>query len=110
MAYDEHLAHRIRSLLGSDSGIREKKMFGGLCFLSSGGHMLVGVVGDALMARVGPEQHEAALARPHARLMDFTGRPSKGMVYVDQEGLETDSRLAEWIAMCDTFVSALPPK
>ena len=109
MAYDEHLAERIRSIVGSGGGITEKKMFGGLCFLSSG-HMLVGITGDDLMVRVGPDNHEAALGRPHVRPMDFTGRPMKGMVFVEPQGLSTDAAIAEWIELAAAFVSTLPPK
>jgi TfoX/Sxy family transcriptional regulator of competence genes len=61
--------------------VTEKKMFGGIAFLLDGA-MFCGVSGGDLMVRVGAEAHEAALARPHARPMDFTGRPMKGYVFV----------------------------
>ena len=69
MAYDQGLAERLRELLQDHAGIAEKKMFGGLCFLSRG-YMFVGIVGEALMARVGPDAYEKALCRPHVRVMD----------------------------------------
>jgi TfoX/Sxy family transcriptional regulator of competence genes len=109
MAYNEHLASRIRNILGSDTGIEERKMFGGLSFLV-GGNMLVGLTRNDLMVRVGPDQHEEALSRQDARPMDFTGRPMKGMVFVDERHLEEDSVLAEWIEMAGRFVFSLPPK
>ena len=109
MAYDEHLAERIRSIVGSGGGITEKKMFGGLCFLSSG-HMLVGITGDDLMVRVGPDNHEAALGRPHVRPMDFTGRPIRGMVHVLAEGVADDGDLAAWIDRGVELALTLPPK
>ena len=52
MAFDEGLAQRLREALGSHQGIAEKKMFGGLAFMSHG-YMFLGVLGDVLMARVG---------------------------------------------------------
>ncbi len=107
MAYDEKLATRIRKVL-SGLPITEKKMFGGLCFLLDG-NMLCGIVKDTLMVRVGPEQLEACLAKPHARAMDFTGRPSKGMLYVDPEGLAGRS-LSTWIGRARKFVETLPAK
>ena len=58
------------------------------------------------MVRVGPADHEDALARLHARPMDFTGRPLKGMVYVDPPGYRTDAALAKWIHRGIDFVSA----
>jgi hypothetical protein len=42
--------------------------------------------------------------------MDFTGRPMKGFVYVDQAGLDSDDDLEAWIGRGLTFVLALPPK
>jgi TfoX/Sxy family transcriptional regulator of competence genes len=79
MAFDEKLGERIRKALGNRKGVGERKMFGGLCFTVNG-HMVAGVVGDRLMLRVGPDQHEAALKLKHAQPMDFTGKPMKGMV------------------------------
>ncbi len=62
------------------------------------------------MARVGPEQYERALKEPHARAMDFTGKPLKGFVYVDARGLESDVDLESWIKRCERFVRSLPSK
>ena len=108
MAYDEGLAERIREIIGS-RGVVEKKMFGGLAFMVRG-HMCCGVQGEELMLRVGPERFEETLAKPHARKMDFTGRPLKGFIYVDSEGLESDDDLAGWVQLGRDFVKSLPPK
>ncbi|MCZ7645837.1 MAG: TfoX/Sxy family protein [Planctomycetota bacterium] len=88
MAFDEKLAERIRRALKRRHGIREKKMFGGLAFLLHG-HMTVGVVGEMLMVRVGPAAYAGALKLPHARAMDFTGKPLTGFVYVESPGSGT---------------------
>lgn len=109
MAYDEGLAERLREQLADRPGFSEKKMFGGLCLLLNR-NMCCGVVGDTLMARVGPDQYEACLSQPHAREMDFTGRAMKGMVYVSPEGLESDEALAGWLEHCVRFAGSLPPK
>lgn len=109
MAYDEGVAQRIREVLDDRPGVTEKKMFGGIAFMLDG-YMFVGVQDDALMARVGPDNHQAALARPGARPMDFTGRPMKGYVYVDPAGFESDEELADWVNECAAFVQTLPPK
>jgi TfoX/Sxy family transcriptional regulator of competence genes len=109
MAYDEGLAQRIRGVFTDREDVIEKKMFGGLAFMVRG-HMCCGVSGDDLMLRVGPDQYNEALAQPHARPMDFTGRPMKGFVYVDQAGLDSDDDLEAWIGRGLTFVLALPPK
>lgn len=109
MPYDETLAERVRLALKRRQGITEKKMFGGLAFLLRG-NMLCGVVGADLMVRVGPDAHERALSRPHARAMDFTGRPMKGMVYVGPAGLRTVKQLESWLDQALGFVSSLPRK
>ena len=109
MAYDEKLAGRVRDLLAARPGYSERKMFGGLCFMLNG-HMCCGIVGDELMVRLAPDKYEDALARPHARPMDFTGRPMKGMVYVGTGGIKADGALAEWVERGAGFAATLPPK
>ena len=109
MAYDEGLAQRIREALDERSDVAEKKMFGGLAFLL-GGNMCVGVVGDDLLVRVGPHAYDEALCEPHARKMDFTGRPMKGLLFVAADGLESDADLHRWVARGVRFAGALPPK
>ncbi len=113
MAYDEGLAARIRAVLqGTDLGpgeLVEKKMFGGLAFMVRG-HMTVGINGEELMVRLGPDRYEEALARRHAREMDFTGRALKGFVYVGPAGTEEDADLGGWVGMGLDFVRTLPPK
>ncbi|MFQ5561550.1 MAG: RNA methyltransferase, partial [Nitrospinota bacterium] len=69
-----------------------------------------GIVGETLMARVGPENFQTCLQSPHAREMDFTGKPMKGMIYVDPAGIEADSDLSRWVDICTNFISTLPPK
>ncbi len=94
--YDEGLAERIRELLSERNDVTEKKMFGGVCFLV-GGKMCVAITQEAFMVRVGTAAYEEALARPHARVMDFTGRPSRFAVYVDPPGYRTDAQLRAWL-------------
>ena len=87
----------------------ERKMFGGLCFMTSG-NMCFGVVGDDLMVRVGPDSWKNSLAMPFAREMDLTGRSMKGMVYVSSEGLGDDEALHGWLEAGLDYASSLPPK
>ena len=109
MAYDEGLAQRIRPLLAGRGEVTERKMFGGIAFMV-GDRMAVGIVGDDLMVRVGPEAHDAALARPHTRPMDFTGRPSRGMVYVAPAGIASDAELARWVEAGAAYAESQPRK
>lgn len=109
MAFDNSLAERVRKLVHKQKGVQEKKMFGGLAFIVNG-HMCCGIVRDELMVRVGPEQHAEALSQPHARPMDFTGKPMKGMVYVEPAGIARDAVLRAWVERGLSFVLSLPPK
>ncbi len=109
MSYDEKTADRVRRILSTRGDVIEKKMFGGLCFMVSGS-MCCGLTSTALMVRVGPDGYGKALALPHARPMDFTGRPLTGMVYVDTAGYETDAALAKWVQRGVNFVSGLLAK
>ncbi len=107
MTYDPSLAERVRSVLVGQPVVTEKKMFGGLSFMLNG-NMCCGVIGDDLMVRVGPDRYDEALARPHSRTMDFTGRPLKGMLYVGREGFETDEALKAWVGLAVSFAGSLP--
>jgi TfoX/Sxy family transcriptional regulator of competence genes len=108
MAYDERLADRVRDVLVADAGLTERKMFGGLAFMLDG-HMCCGIVGDELMLRLGVDGADAAVARPHVRPMDFTGKPMAGMVYVAPDGLGGVA-LRRWVERARSFVRTLPPK
>jgi hypothetical protein len=108
MAYDSKLAARVRTVTGGRRGVTEKQMFGGLAFLLQG-KMFVGVLGDELLARVGPEAHEAALSKAHVRVMDFTGRPMVGYVFVGPKALG-GAALRRWVDACAAHVATLPEK
>ena len=65
----DHLAERIRMILGGDPRITEKTMFGGLTFLLNG-HILVGCKKDGrILLSVGKEQQRGGARAPrrHAR-------------------------------------------
>ena len=109
MPYNEVLAQRVRATLAEHDAVDEKKMFGGLTFMLNG-NMCCGIMRDDLMVRVGPEQQADALAQPHARELDFTGRPMRGMVVVAAAGLESDADLDAWVQRGVAFTSSLPTK
>lgn len=109
MAYDEKLAARIRAVLARRKGFGEKKMFGGIAFMMDG-KMCCGVLHDDLVARIGADDYAGALAKPHVRPMDFTGRPMKGYVYVGREALRDDRGLQAWIERAIVFTSLLPER
>jgi TfoX/Sxy family transcriptional regulator of competence genes len=96
MAYNENLATRIRTALQARDDVEERKMFGGITFMIAG-RMACGVIHDDLMVKVGAEAYDGALAEPHTRPMDFTGRPMRGMVYVEPAGTASDADLERWV-------------
>lgn len=103
MAYDELLADRISQVL-KDKNIaaKEKKMMGGLTFMVDD-KMCVGIVKNNLMARIGPDNYEAALQKKGVQAMDFTGRPMKGYVFIEPEGVDMDEDLEYWVQLCLDF-------
>ncbi len=114
MAYDEDLATRIRmALLADEREVEERKMFGGLCFMYKG-HMIAGVAGDGdagdLMLRCGETRASEGLNDPHARIMDFTGRPMKSMLIISNDGVRDDGDLMRWLALALDFIDTEPPK
>ena len=84
-------------------------MFGGVGFLLKG-NMLVGVWKNSLIVRVGPDGYEDALLEPHVKEFDITGRPMKGWIMVEPEGIERDDVLKGWIVRAERFVVTLPRK
>ena len=109
MAYSETLGDRIRAIVGESPGLSERKMFGGVAFMLNG-NMFCGITRDDLMVRVGPERFAEALDSPGARLMDFTGRPMKGMAFVGPEGYATDDQLRDWVKLTLDYARSLPEK
>lgn len=108
MPHDPHLADSMREALAGLPGISEKKMFGGYCWMLNG-NMLAGVEVGRFMFRVGKELEAEALARPGCTPMDITGRPMRGIVWVDADAA-FEAGLDSWIDLAARFAGALPPK
>ena len=62
MAYNEHLANRVREHLHIKKSVIEKKLMGGLTFIVND-KMCVGILNDDLMARVDPAVYESVLEK-----------------------------------------------
>jgi TfoX/Sxy family transcriptional regulator of competence genes len=100
MAYEEFLAERIlRAFREKGIHVEAKKMMGGICYLVND-KMCAGIVKNKLMARIDPAIHDECLKKKGCHEMDFTGRPMKGFVFVDPEGIDTEDELSEWIQIC----------
>lgn len=99
MPYDQGVASRLRTAVmraGPQGLVEERKMFGGIALLLDGS-IAWGVLGSDLVIRV--TDTAAALGRPHARPFDFTGRPSRGLVYVAPPGFAAEADLDAWVAL-----------
>jgi hypothetical protein len=108
MAFDELVADRVRACLQQAAGVSERKMFGGLAFMT-GGHLTVGVYGDGLIARIGAHDMDPATAQPGVRPFDMTSRPMRGIVVIDST-VPDDTALHRWIGQARRYVAGLPPK
>src|SRR5215467_3076239 len=104
MAYSEKLANRVCERLAGRSNIEEKEMMGGLTFMYNG-KMCIGIIGDELMCRIDPNIHDEVLQKPGARTMDFTHRPMKGYILVDETGMRTQKDFDYWIDLALEFNS-----
>jgi len=104
MAYNEKLANRIREALQDLPNIAEKEMMGGLTFMVND-KMCVGIIKDEMMCRIDPNFHETAIEKTGCRTMDFTKRPMKGYVMIDDTGMKNKKEFDYWITLCLEFNS-----
>jgi TfoX/Sxy family transcriptional regulator of competence genes len=109
MAFDEALAERVRGLLAEESGVVEKKMFGGIAFLANG-NMSVGVHGSELIVRIDPAETDSALKARGVRIFDITGRPMKGWLLVSDSALADKKAFGGWVRKGLAFARSLPRK
>ena|SRR5215510_8370066 len=108
MAYDVKLAERIRAQLNGVPFV-EKKMFGGDAFLIHG-NMACGVIKEDMLVRVDSQKHEKLLKKPHVKPFDTMGKPMKGWLLVEPNGVKTTKQLNTWVKEGVEFALTLPPK
>ncbi len=110
MPYDQNLSEKVRVMLKNRPGWVEKKMFGGVGFILRG-NLAVGVQGNDLIVRVGPEQNDSALSQPHVRPFEgVPGRPMAGWVLVAPPGIPNDDTLEHWVDLGCRYAASLPEK
>jgi TfoX/Sxy family transcriptional regulator of competence genes len=104
MAYNIQLANRIRERLAEFPIIEEKEMMGGLTFMVND-KMCVGIIKDEMMCRIDPAIHETVIEIAGCRTMDFTKRPMKGFIMIDETGMRTPKAFEYWINLALEFNS-----
>jgi TfoX/Sxy family transcriptional regulator of competence genes len=109
MSYDQGLAQRIHDFLVTQPELMEKKMFGGLCYMLQG-NMCCGVVGNKLVLRINGPKYDELLEHKHISVVDFTGKPMRGFLYVDPTAIKTQQQLLEWLSHSIDYCLSLPPK
>ena len=110
MAYDEDIANRIRELISDQSGVTEKKMFGGLAFLVSGNMAIAASGQGGIMVRVDPGQSDSIVASSKAYPAEMRGRPMAGWLRVAPEDVRTQRQLAKWVKLGVGYAGSLAPK
>src|SRR5262249_32483192 len=109
MVYDARLAERIRERVSVESGVDEKKMFGGLAFLVEGNMAIAASGQGGLMVRVDPEESEELVAGSAAEPMVMRGRAMAGWLRVPSAEVEDDAELERWIRTGVGYARSLHP-
>ena len=102
MAYSEALANRVRERFAELPNVSEKEMMDGLTFMYND-KMCVGIIRDELMCRIDPKLHDTSVEKIGCRTMDFTKRPMKGYVMVDDNGMKIQQDFDYWIDLALDF-------
>jgi TfoX/Sxy family transcriptional regulator of competence genes len=110
MSYDAELADRLREALQDESGVTEKRMFGGLAFLVQGNMAVSASSHGGLLLRVDPEDTDALVTGAHVARAVMQGRAMDGWLRVDVEAVETDDQLRQWVERGVAYARSLPPK
>jgi len=110
MAYDEVLADRIRDVVEVETGMSERRMFGGLAFLVNG-NMAVAASGQGgMMLRIDPKDVESLTGREHVERMEMHGRAMDGWLRVHDPAFENDADLRDWVQIGLAYARSLPAK
>jgi TfoX/Sxy family transcriptional regulator of competence genes len=110
MAFDENLANRVRELVGTEPGLTEKHMFGGLAFLIDGNMAISASGAGGLLLRVDPAETGELARRPHARVAVMRGREMAGWLRVDADGVRSKRQLEQWVHRGIAYARSLSPK
>ena len=102
MPYNNDLANRIRHRLADLPNIEEKEMMGGLLIMYNG-KMCIGIIKEEMMCRIDPNLHGQAVEKYGCRTMDFTKKPMKGYILIEEEGMQSNKDFDYWIEFALNF-------
>jgi TfoX/Sxy family transcriptional regulator of competence genes len=108
MAYDEKLAERIRRLMAGRRGVIERKMMGGLTFMTESGMFCSASGKGGLLVRVDPQSRDKFLGEAHVEPADIGGRRMTGFIRVTAEGYRTEAGLKKWVERGLTAAATRP--
>ena len=97
MPYDIQAADGIRVLLADQPGVVERKMMGGLTFMTESGMFCSASGKGGLLVRVDPEARDSLLGEDHVAPADISGRRMTGFIRVAAEGYRTEASLKKWV-------------
>jgi TfoX/Sxy family transcriptional regulator of competence genes len=110
MAYDEELADRVRELIAGESGIDERRMFGGLAMMLNGNMAVVIRGKGGLMVRVDPAESDRLLAERGARATEMRGSTMRGWITIEASACTKTADLRRWVARGIGYARGLPAK
>ncbi len=102
MAYNEHLANRVREAFMDQPQVDEVQMFKGLCFMINE-KMSICIRDNGLLCRIGQEQAAIELETGDCRQMIHGNRVMKDFVWVDGDDLNTAQKFRHWITLALAF-------
>lgn len=110
MASDEVLEARVRDLLAGESGLTERRMFGGLGFMVDGNMAVAASSSADLMVRADPALCDEWIDGDAVRPMQMGERTMTGWLLVALDSLATDEALQVWVDRGVAFARSFPPK
>lgn len=108
MAFDEHLAERIRNWFAQHRiPVEELKMMGGIGFMLNE-KMVAGVSKDLMMARIDPEDLDGCRARFSAESITLPEKLQFGFLFLPPDFFDLDEHFDFWLELCMDYHPRAP--